>query len=123
MSEKEKRLEALSAILDVAWADGSFEEREIALAEQLVRAFALQLDELELPPDDQRRPLAELLVSEAERRYVYERAFMMSWVDGAFSPAEWSALEQLRESLHLSAAVVSEMEVSVLGAGDPPARS
>lgn len=114
MSEKEKRLEALNAILEVAWADGDFDEREMAFMEKLVPAFGLTPDALDLPPEEERKPLAELLVTEKERSYVYEKAYRMSLMDGVFSPREHEALERLREALHLSPAAAAVIEAKTL---------
>ena len=108
MSEKDKRLQALDAILAIAWADGEFHERELALTEKLVQQFGLHVDELR--PPEKKVPLVDLLTSRDERLRVYQSAYQMSAADGKLTPPEWQALEQLRQALALSEVDVASIE-------------
>lgn len=108
MSEKDKRLQALDAILAIAWADGEFHKRELLLTEKLVQQFGLKVGELR--PPEKRVPLVDLLTDRDERLRLYQSAYQMSVADGRLTPPEWKALEQLREALALSEVDVASVE-------------
>ena len=108
-TDHEKRVAILEGILAVAWADGSYDERERRLMDDIARAFGAAA----MPPalggmGD--KPLSELLETPEERAYVFQQAAKMSYADGVLDPGERDLLDRLAESLGLEADEVGTLE-------------
>ncbi len=87
----------------------------------IVTKLGMEISDLELPAGTRPKAIGDVLQSDGERHFVYQQAFKLSWADGVFTPAEWKALEQLREALGLSAAVAANLEARVLSLVRPNA--
>lgn len=114
MTSHQKRLSILEGIMTVAWADGSFEDRERALMARIVEAFGHSA-EAGLPPSDERgerKTLREALETREEREYCYQQAAMMSYADGRLTPSEWRIMEALKRTLDISDSVAAELEAA-----------
>ena len=114
---EEKRLSILRAILAMAWADGSFVERERKLMSELLKAFRPTLYEqkglLKDPdPADTGRRLSLLLDDYDERLYCYQQALKMSYADGIVVDQEKKLLEQLKRSLDIHDDDAVEAEIA-----------
>ena len=100
---EEKHFAMLRAVLDVAWCDGSFDEREERLLEQLAQSLnidAAQLAALKGSSGDADDPALKRLVSSYDDRlYLYQQAVKMSYADGIVMPEEVEMLRKLRTSL------------------------
>jgi len=104
MHEQDKAI--LESLVSVAWADGSFEDREREMLEALIETFGANDDEAKEirayanePKSIEDIPLTEL--SFDDRRLLMNHAVVLSWVDGEQADSEKKFLEQLRGKLNI----------------------
>ena len=121
MHEQDKAI--LQSLVSVAWADGTFAEREREMLEALLETFGATEDEakeLRAYAKTKRTlddiPLTEL--SADDRRLLLSHAVVLSWVDGEQHDDESGFLHQLSEKLHIPDNEVRE----IMKAGDERAK-
>ena len=96
----------LRSLVSVAWADGSFEEREKQMLDALIESFGAtteEADEIRAYSTEKRSlddiPLTDL--SADDRRVLLNHAVVLSWVDGSQDESEKAFLTQLAAKLHI----------------------
>ena len=104
-----KRDAVLQQIIEVAWADGTYDEREKRLMDEIMDA----LGTVSIPDSDggsSHSALAEVLGSADERAYVFQQAAKMSYADGVLTGGERLILDRLSEALGLEPREAAELE-------------
>jgi uncharacterized membrane protein YebE (DUF533 family) len=105
MHEQDKAI--LQGLVSVAWADGSFEERE----KQMIDAFIEEFGATDAEAEElrsyaaEKKGLADIPLNElsfGDRRNLMGHAVTLSWIDGNQAESEKTFLEQLRAHLHIS---------------------
>jgi uncharacterized tellurite resistance protein B-like protein len=109
MSDADKRIAILQELLATAWADGSYDEREQRLMNEIATAFGNEFGDGSSRLYG-RRGLADVLTSRDERYYCYQQAAKMSYADGRLSSRERLVLNSLRDSLQLTDSDVASAE-------------
>lgn len=109
----EKRLAILDTLMALAWADGSYEEREQKLVGGILESMGAAPGTTTPPVDERtaRRPLAEVLDPD-DREYLYQQACRLSLVDGVVSGRELQLISALRSGLELSPETAEALESS-----------
>lgn len=104
MHEQDRSI--LESLVSVAWADGTFDQKEQELLEGLLEAFGAsdeEAEQLRVYAKEKRTledvPLTEL--SFDDRRALLQHAVLLSWVDGDQHESEKTFLEQLRGKLNI----------------------
>jgi uncharacterized membrane protein YebE (DUF533 family) len=104
MHEQDKAI--LESLVSVAWADGSFDDREREMMEALIETFGASDDEAKEirayakePKTLEDIPLNEL--SFDDRRLLMNHAVVLSWVDGEQHDKEKKFLDDLRGKLNI----------------------
>ncbi len=105
MHEQDKAI--LQGLVSVAWADGTFEDREKELLDALIESFGAsdeEANELRAYAAEKKGlddiPLTEL--SFGDRRTLMSHAVTLSWIDGDQHASETAFLHALREHLKIS---------------------
>jgi uncharacterized tellurite resistance protein B-like protein len=121
MHEQDKAI--LQSLVSVAWADGTFAERERELLEALLESFGAsdaEAQELREYAKTKRSlediPLNEL--SADDRRLLLSHAVLLSWVDGEQHKDEAGFLTALSEKLHIP----EDEARTIMKAGDERAK-
>jgi uncharacterized tellurite resistance protein B-like protein len=105
MHEQDKAI--LQSLVSVAWADGTFADREREMLDALIQSFgATEAEAAELREYAKtRRSLEDIPITElsaADRRLLLQHAVVLSWVDGEQHEDERVFIEGLRERLRIS---------------------
>lgn len=104
MHEQDRAI--LESLVSVAWADGTFDEKEREMLEGLLEAFGANEEEAEQMREyaEQQRTLEDVPLTELsfdDRRALFQHAVLLSWVDGEQHETEQTFLEQLRQKLNI----------------------
>lgn len=103
-------LAVIESALAVAWADGNYDEREFALIEDMVQNLPPATGSAGGAP--RLKDIRQVLTTDEAREYCYQRAAMISVVDGIMTDSERRVLDRLRDALGLSAEAATELETS-----------
>ena len=105
MHEQDKAI--LMGLVSVAWADGTYADREREMMDALIEGFGATeadakelLDYAETPRSLEDIPLTEL--SFGDRRTLMSHAVALSWIDGEQADSELAFLDKLREHLTIT---------------------
>jgi tellurite resistance protein len=104
----EEDLAIIKALVPVAWADGTFADKERETIEALLDAFAASDAEKEQIREyaKQRRTLEDIDLQELsadDRRAVVQHAVLISYVDGEHGPEEKQLIDGLISRLKIPA--------------------
>ena len=104
MHEQDKAI--VQSLVSVAWADGTFEQREREMLEGLLQAFGASEDEAKELRSyaEQKRSLDDVPLTELsadDRRVLLQHAVVLTWVDGEQAAAEKTFLAELRQRLNV----------------------
>jgi tellurite resistance protein len=104
MHEQDRAI--VQSLVSVAWADGSFEDKEQEMLEGLLQAFGASDDEAaELREYAKvKRTLGDIPLNELsadDRRALLQHAVLLTWVDGEQHELEVKFLEDLRAKLNV----------------------
>ncbi|MCC6521129.1 MAG: TerB family tellurite resistance protein [Polyangiaceae bacterium] len=98
----------LRSLVSVAWADGTFEERETKMLDALLESFGASPDEAREVREyaATKRGLDDIPITDLsadDRRTLLNHAVLLSWVDGAQHDDEKAFLGKLSDKLHIPA--------------------
>lgn len=104
MHEQDKAI--VQSLVSVAWADGSFGQKEQEMLEGLLQAFGASEEEAQELREyaKQKRTLADVPLSELsadDRRALLQHAVLLTWVDGEQHELELKFLGELRAKLNV----------------------
>lgn len=104
MHEQDRAI--LESLVSVAWADGTFDQKEHEMLDGLLEAFGANEEEAKEVREyaATKRTLEDVPLTELsfeDRRALLQHAVLLSWVDGEQHEAEKSFLEQLRQKLNI----------------------
>lgn len=105
MHEQDKAI--LQGLVSVAWADGTFQEREREMIDALIETFGASDEEAKELRDfaAEKKVLSDIPLTElslGDRRRLMSHAVTLSWIDGDQAEAEVAFLGDLREYLKIS---------------------
>lgn len=116
---QEQEFAIVRALVPVAWADGSFAEKEKEMLDALLDAYEATEDEKKQLRDyaRERRTLEDIQLqdlSAADRRVLLQHAVLLTFADGEQHPAESKFLSDLATKLRIpsqeATAVIAEAE-------------
>ncbi|MBI4952678.1 MAG: TerB family tellurite resistance protein [Myxococcales bacterium] len=98
----------LRSLVSVAWADGTFEERETKMLDALLESFGASADEAREVREyaATKRGLDDIPITDLsadDRRTLLNHAVLLSWVDGSQHDDEKAFLGQLSDKLRIPA--------------------
>ncbi|MBW2525208.1 MAG: DUF533 domain-containing protein [Deltaproteobacteria bacterium] len=104
MHEQDRAI--LESLVSVAWADGTFDDKEKELLEGLLEAFGANEEEAAEVRKyaEEKRDLGDVPLTELsfdDRRALLQHAVLLSWVDGEQHETEKKFLDDLRAKLNI----------------------
>ncbi len=102
----EQDYDILRSLVSVAWADGTFDEREREMLEALIESFGADEDEAKEIREyaEEAKTLDDIPLNDlsaGDRRVLFQHAIVLTWIDGDQHEKEVEFLNGLQAKLNI----------------------